>query len=257
MTMALHALSAIFLWWASTAAILALCSLNKRTFGWSLLGVSFVVGAALWGIVQSAWNVSVLGTYVAFVSALAVWGWIETSFLMGYVTGPRTAPCPADATGLRRFILAIETVLYHELAIITGAILLVILTWGAPNLTGTFTFLILMAMRISAKVNIYLGVPNLTDEFMPERLAYLKTYFRKRDFGPFFPLSMAVATFLATLLAGLALNATGAQAVGYTLLFTLTSLAILEHLFMILPLQDAALWRWAMATVAPKQIEKP
>jgi hypothetical protein len=29
------------------------------------------------------------------------------------------------------------------------------------------------------------------------------------------------------------------------LLFTLAALALLEHFFMVLPVQDAALWRWA------------
>ena len=43
------------------------------------------------------------------------------SFLMGYVTGPRRSPCPDDAQGWRRFGLALQTVLYHELAIAVAA----------------------------------------------------------------------------------------------------------------------------------------
>jgi hypothetical protein len=29
-------------------------------------------------------------------------------------------------------------------------------------------------------------------------------------------------------------------------MFALTALALIEHLFMVLPLPDTALWRWAM-----------
>jgi putative photosynthetic complex assembly protein 2 len=36
-----------------------------------------------------------------------------------------------------------------------------------------------------------------------------------------------------------------AMATGFVLLFTLAALALLEHFFMVLPVQDAALWRWA------------
>jgi putative photosynthetic complex assembly protein 2 len=34
--------------------------------------------------------------------------------------------------------------------------------------------------------------------------------------------------------------------IGFSLLFALTSLAVIEHAFMVLPIQDTALWRWAL-----------
>ena len=239
-------------WWLSTGLVMWLCALPKRTFGWSFAAASFVLIASVYGLIESASNVSAAGAYIAFASALGIWGWIEMSFLMGFITGPRTTPCPAGVTGFRRFGLALEALLYHELSIVIAAAGVVALTWHAPNQTGTFAFLILMAMRISAKLNIFLGVPNLTEEFLPERLAYLKSYFRKRDFNLLFPVSIAISTTVAVVLARRVLGADGAEAVGFALLLALVALAMLEHFFMIMPLPDAVLWRWALpATTKP------
>jgi len=232
-------------WWLSTGVIMFLCGLHERTFGWSLFGATVVLLLAAYGIVQSAWNTSVLGAYTAFLSALACWGWIEMSFLMGLVTGPRTTVCPPGAKGWHRFILALETLIYHEIAILVAAVGVVALTWHAPNQSGTSAFLVLMAMRISAKLNIFLGVPNLTDEFLPVRLTYLKSYFRKRKFNLLFPVSVFASAFAAFTFGQRALGANSGGSTGYALLFALLVLAIVEHLFMILPLPDAALWRWA------------
>jgi putative photosynthetic complex assembly protein 2 len=245
---------AVLMWWASTGAIMMLCALPRQTFGWSMAGATLALAAAIYGLVHSATDTGAGAVYIAFLSAIGVWGWIEMTFLMGYVTGPRTTPCPAEAIGWRRFQLALQTVLYHELAIVAAGIAVVALTWKAPNQTGTFAFLILMAMRISAKLNIFLGVPNLTDELLPERLSYLKSYFRKCEVNSLFPVSVGLSSLVAILLAQRAFAADGARAIGLALLFTLLALAILEHFFMIMPLPDVVLWRWALPM--PKQIDK-
>lgn len=250
--MAEHGLSLLFaiaLWWASTGVILMLGALPRRTFIWSMLAATVTLCAALYGIAHSANDESVAGAYVAFLSAIAIWGWIEMSFLMGFVTGPRTLACPVDARGWTRFRLAAQTLIYHEVAILAGAGAIVGLTWGAPNQVGTLAFLILMGMRISAKLNLFLGVPNITDEFIPDHLAYLKSYFRKRPANAFFPVAIAASATAAFILMGWVVGADdgGGQAVGAMLLFTLLMLGILEHVFMVLPLGDAALWRWAVS----------
>jgi len=247
-------LLAILTWWFSTGLVLMLCALPKKTFAWSMIGASLVLAAAVYGLAHSAWETGPGAPYVAFLSALGVWGWIEMSFLMGIVTGPRTVPCPENVQGWPRFQMALQALLYHELMIVFWAGLIVMLTWRAPNQIGTFAFLILMAMRISAKLNIFLGVPNLTDEFLPQRLVYLKSYFRKGQISSLFPATVGAAALVAIFLAQKALGASGAEASGFALLFSLIALAILEHLFMVFPIPDAVLWRWAFP--APKQGEK-
>ena len=242
----------ILVWWLSTGVLIMVCARSRQNYPLSIVAAALVLAGAVYGLVTSAWDPAPTGAYVAFLSALGVWGCIEMTFLLGLVTGPRTQPCPTGVSGWERFRLALQTLIYHELMIAAAALAIVALTWGAPNQTGTFAFLILMAMRISAKLNIFLGVPNLTDEFLPQRLGYLKSYFRKREVNLLFPVTVGAATVVAIHLAQSALGADGAEAASFALLFALTALAILEHLFMIVPLPDAVLWRWAMPAAASK-----
>jgi putative photosynthetic complex assembly protein 2 len=46
------------------------------------------------GFVDTLGNDSVAGVYIAFLSALALWGWIELAFLTGVITGPVRQPLP-------------------------------------------------------------------------------------------------------------------------------------------------------------------
>ncbi len=108
----------------------------------------------------------------------------------------------------------------------------------------------LFVLRLSAKLNIFLGVPNLTVDFLPAQLAYLKSYFRVAHFNPLFPVSVAVTSVVALLLAEAAAVAPADGVAGLTILTTLVALGVLEHWFLVLPMKDAALWRWAMTPKA-------
>ncbi len=245
----LPSLAAIFIWWMSTGLILVMNFQPRATHRWSMVGATCLAGLALYGFVLSARDTSVTGAYMAFLSALVLWGWHEMSFLMGFVTGPHKAPCPPDASGLRRFALASGTLLHHEIAIFVTGIVMAALIWGDPNQTGLWTYVVLWAMRLSAKLNIFFGVPNVTEEFLPEPMTFLKSYFRKRPMNGLFPVSVTAAT-VATVLVGLhALTPdlpSGAR-VGFSLMASMLALGLLEHWFLVLPLREAALWDWAQA----------
>lgn len=245
-TYALPVLFAVFVWWFSTGAIIYLDSLPRHTFRWSMLGATALLGLALYGLASSSTETTAASAYLAFVSGLVIWGWHEMSFLMGFLTGPRCEPCPVDSTGWRRTGYAILTILYHELAILVTALAVVALTWGAPNQIGAGTFMILWMMRLSAKLNVFLGVPNMSDEFLPGHLQYLKTYFTRAPMNPLFPVCISVSTAAAALVmhAASATTAGPFEIAGQTLLAALLVLAILEHWFLVLPLPDAALWSW-------------
>lgn len=238
----------LFAWWFSTGLVIYLDGLSPRTFKWSLLAAGLVAAASLYGLSRSSANMSLGGAYVAFTCALAIWGWHEMSFLMGVVTGPRRLPCPPTATGPRRFRYALEAILYHELAILGTAALVLALTAGGGNQVGAMTFVILWAMRLSAKLNIFFGVRNLTEEFLPERISYLKTYFKKSPMNPFFPFSVIASTLIALLLAtrAVAPGASDFERVGDTLLATLMTLATVEHWLLVLPIPVEKLWGWGM-----------
>jgi putative photosynthetic complex assembly protein 2 len=244
----LPVLYALFLWWFSTGLILYLDGLPRRSFRWSMLVATGLLGAALYGLVASSGDTSVGGAYAGFTCGLVIWGWHEISFLTGYVTGPRRTPCPEGCAGWQHFVYATQTILHHELAIPATAALVVVLTWGEENQVGTWTFVILWGMRLSAKLNVFLGVPNLAEEFLPEHLHYLKSYLAKRPMNLLFPVSVTVATIVAALLVQQATHAEAMafEAAGLTFLAALMALAILEHWFLVVSVPDAALWGWAL-----------
>jgi putative photosynthetic complex assembly protein 2 len=236
----------LFLWWFSTGLIVWLDGLPRRTFRWSLTGATILAVLGLYGLAVSAQDTSVSGAFTAFTCGLIIWGWNEISFLMAFVTGPRREATPPGSTGWLRLRHAVEAIAYHELAIAASAALVVALTWDAPNQIGTWTFLVLWAMRISAKLNVFLGVPNLGSEFLPDHLKYLESFFRKRPMNCLFPVSVTLSTIAAILLvqaAGAASNS-GFETAGFTFLATLVALALLEHWLLVLPLPAAALWNW-------------
>ncbi len=244
----LTSIATLFVWWFSTGVIVYLDGLPRRTFPWSFGVVSVLAVAALAGLAWSAGDASVTGALVAFACAILVWGWNEMGFLMGYITGPRAQACPPKVTEAERFGYATMALLYHEVAIVASLVLIVLLASGQPNQFGVWTFAILWILRLSAKFNLFLGVPNRAEEFLPEGLSYLKSYFRNARMNPLLPLSITAGTIGCVLLvqrAG-AVEAAGFEATGYTLLATLLALAILEHWLMIIPLPAKILWGWGL-----------
>lgn len=244
----LPALVTIFAWWFSTGVILVLDGLRRETFRRSLGVATAILALALYGLWAVAEDTSVTGAYVGFFCGLAVWGWIELSFLTGFITGPRREPCPPGLRGPRRVVAAIAAILWHEFAIILGALAVIALSWGASNQVGAWTFIILWVMRQSTKLNIFLGARNTGENFLPDHLRYIGSYFRTRPMNLLFPFSVTAATLFCAWLFHRALlpDTTEFEVAAASLLGTLAALAVLEHWFLMMPLPIEALWRWAM-----------
>ncbi len=242
----LPVLYALFVWWFSTGLIAWLNGLDRSTFRWTLLGASIVGAAGLGAVAWAAGQDSVAGAYAAFTGALAVWAWNETAFLLGAVTGPHRTACPPGVQGWERTGFALRAILWHELAILAGGLLILLAGWDAPNQVAGWTYLLLWGMRISAKLNVFLGVPNLSEAFLPGHMGYLASFFRRRPMNVLFPVSVTGATLVTWLLAqGAADPSAGPMlATGLTLLAAMAALALVEHWLMVLPLPSAALWAW-------------
>jgi putative photosynthetic complex assembly protein 2 len=249
-------LFSIFVWWFSTGVILYLDGLPRRSFKWTMLGTSIVLVFALWGLWVSSSGTRVADAYCAFSCAILVWAWQEMAFLLGYVTGPRRTPCPPQVTGWARARLAFQAVLHHELALVLLAAAVLAVTWDAPNQTGWWTFLVLWTMRQSAKLNIFLGVRNLNESFLPPHLLYLQTYFTRRRLNALFPWSVLVSTVVAVPLwqAALASGASPFEVAQYALVASLLSLAVLEHWFLVLPMPSEWLWKWGLRSREPAPV---
>lgn len=260
---ALPVLFAIFVWWFATGIVLLLDGLPRTTFRWSHLLSTLLALGAFVGLAHTAQQTTPAGAFCAFTCALLVWGWHELSFLTGWVTGPRQHAADPGVRGWSRFVQAVAAILWHELAILASGALIAAITWDAANSVGMATFAVLWVMRISAKLNVFLGVRNLSIEFLPPHLAYLASFFRKRAMNLLFPLSVTASTVVAAwmVLEALAAPPGGAYATGQMLVVTLLVLAILEHWLMVLPFNPTALWRWAMRDrkhgTAPAVVDEP
>lgn len=231
--------SVVGAWWLSTGLVLLLQARAR-----SLLRVGLTSSVALTGAAALVWSSAQdtsLGAYVGFGAALAVWGWHELAFLTGVLTGPRKAPCPPHLRGVERFRAATATLIHHEIALAATGLLLVALTWDAPNQAGPATFGVLWLMRISAKLNLFVGVPHANTALVPAHMRYLITYFGPARLSAWLPLSLCAVTGLAALV----VPAVGSTPGASTLVGTLLALGALEHVFLARPFGESALWRWA------------
>ena len=240
-------LATVVAWWGATGVIAWLCNRPRARYPAILGGATAVLAVSLYGLHVAAADASTGGTWLAFAAALGAWAWLEITFLTGWITGPRRTPCAPGCHGPRHFRHAIEAILWHELAIVAVAAVVVALTWDGANRVGMLAFLVLWGMRESAKLNLFFGVRNLGEAFLPERLRYLLSFFRRRQMNLLFPVSVTVGSWLTVEFARRAFGAEADHAAtGYAMLATLSALAMLEHWLMVLPLPTEALWRWSL-----------
>ncbi len=237
---------AVFVWWFSTGIILFLDRLPRRTFRWSIAAATVVLLAAFYWMRTSAFTLTSGAAYTGFTCAIVVWGWLEMSFLMGYITGPRKHACAERCSGWRHFLHASQAVIHNEIATAAGAGCIFAATWQAPNRVALGTFLILWGMRLSAKLNLFLGVPNLGEALLPAHLSYLRSFFRRRAMNMLFPFSILISVSVTGILAHRYMTSADAfHSVAYGLMTSLLALGVLEHGLMVMPLPSEKLWNWA------------
>ena len=255
------ALLALFVWWFSTGMILALVRwADGRGAGTRMavtIGMLPVFGVGGWAYLASLDGSDVGAAYHGFLAAIALWGWIELAFLTGVITGPNQSLLPRDVPEWERFIRAWGTVAYHEILLTATLITLWLISYDAANTFGLWTFTILYFARISAKLNLYLGVPKINVEFIPNALKHLPSHFRIAKLNWLFPVSVTALTMAVVCWVERSVASYGLlsqiDVVGFALLTAITALATLEHWFMVLPLPDEKLWRWMLPEPAPKK----
>ncbi|MDP2412166.1 MAG: putative photosynthetic complex assembly protein PuhE [Pseudolabrys sp.] len=239
---ALPALYALLLWWFSTGIILYAVGLSRRSYRVSVAISAVCLIVALWALAQGG-QATARDAYVTFACVLAVWGFVETTFLTGYITGPRKTPCPPGCTGARRVRYATETIIYHELMLVAGFAAIVAATGGGDTF-AIGLYAMLWVMRLSSKLNLFLGVPTLNAELLPPPLRHLRSYFRQRPMNALFPVSALGSAAVTAWLVGRAFSdgASDYDVTVYILMASLLALGLLEHLFMLIPMPIAGLW---------------
>lgn len=233
-------LTTLVLWGALTVGMLWL---NRRS-GRERLIVLLLTSAVLILAHHQLWLIrndqSVNGAYRAFMAGMLIWSWHELAFYSGILTGPWRTVCPVHAQGWRRLVYALGTHLYHILAVAGDMLVLGWMHWQAANITGFALFAMLWLLQLSAKLNVFLGIRNFETTLLPRRMRYLGSFWRKRAWNPFYPLSILVTLLLAIVLwfrAG-TLPPSGV-AVGMSFLATAASLGVLEHLWLVWPTSSA------------------
>ncbi len=239
-------------WWGSTGLILIAVRRADAAGGRAHLVTTLAALPVLvfgWvGLIASAQDPAPLAPVTAFLSAIAIWGWFELAFLCGVITGPNAHHCPANVPWWERFLRAWGTLAYCEIALLLTAVGLIWYALHEVNPFGVWTFLVLLLARVSAKLNLYLGVPNINTEFLPVPMRHLASHFRVARCNVLFPVSVTLLTLaIGCWIERLLDQEPGsARATGFAMLTTLTSLALLEHWLMVLPLPDEKLWRWLL-----------
>ena len=244
----------VFVWWFGTGVVYLLNQLPKETFGWSMLGASAVLGIGFLGLLLTVGDTGPGGPYHGFLCAVLIWAWAEMGFLTGRVMGVSVQPLPAGAVGWPRLRAAIAAILHHEIALIVLGAGVVAVCWGQPNQTGLWTFALLYVARLSTKLNLFLGVRNLGEAMLPAHLTHLRSFFRQRRMNAFFPFSLAAFVALTWWLVTLAQTP---DIAAFSMLATLAALAVLEHLFLVIPFRSEALWIWSRKPAISAPVEAP
>jgi len=240
------AMFALLSWWLGTGAILWLVRLPQSSFRWSMCGLSFLLGLGLWTACVSMRSHSVLNAYIGFVSVIAMWSWHEMAFLTGWLTGPRRDVLGKGLNFRQRFIQSAQVLLHHELALLLNFGVLLVMQQGQPNHMALCTFSLLWCMRLSAKLNLFFGVPFVGEQYLPAHLRYIGSYFKQAPVTLCFYLTMGLSCstwgwMVWEVTSGLVLvNA------AWVLLSSLLGLAIIEHLLMVFALPLQKVWGWAM-----------
>jgi putative photosynthetic complex assembly protein 2 len=249
---AIPAFFALLIWWLGTGIVLFVARLPARTYRISLAVGAVMALAAIAVIASTAETVTAGSAYLAFAAAIVIWGFVELTFLTGFLLGPDRAEASPAAAGWARFSHAVSAIIHHEFALLAGGAVILAASYGAHNQVAICTYAILWLMRLSAKLNLFLGVPNLHDELLPRRLSHLRGHFRRGPMNPLLPASIVLPLFAA---AYLVMSATGSFAItASTLMAALLALAALEHVFMLLPLPIMNLWNWRRHSAATSEL---
>jgi putative photosynthetic complex assembly protein 2 len=227
----------VVLWGLSTALIFYLDSLPARTFPFSMAAATLVLACCAYAMIHFKDNASDMAIAYSFAAGLLVWGWTEMSLYMGYITGPRKQRCADGCSGAKHFGHAVSANLWHELLVVAFAILI----WISGNATAFWCFTLLWLMHLSARLNVFLGVRNVSAEFVPPHMDVLKGFLRRRKMNWLFPFSCLSLLALTVNLVAQPHTFT------LTLATTLVVIGLLEHVLLMLPLPIERLWLWSLA----------
>ena len=109
---------AVSSWWLLTGLALLLVHQphERARMGFIILSILALLA---WCLVPLTVDSSEpLAAAVGFMLGLLIWGWLEVSYLLGYVNGPNHEVCEKNATMWERFKGGVATTIYHEVCVL-------------------------------------------------------------------------------------------------------------------------------------------
>ena len=169
----------------------------------------------------------------------------ELTFYLGYVTGPRREASPPGLTGWRLWMHALGASLYHEISILLTFAAMLLMGAGSDNQMALYTFVLIWVMHESARINVLGGVRNVNAEWLPTHLDFLRSFLRQAPLTTLFCISTGLIALLFVVQFDLifALPFEGFHRSMMVMLTTLTGLALLEHICLVVPVPLTLLWR--------------
>lgn len=242
---------AVSAWWLLTGLALLLVHQPKKIAHRGFITHSIFTLAAWLCLPLNAASTSPIAVATGFLLGLIIWGWLELSYLLGYVNGPNHSHFEGGASTWLRFKGALATTIYHEATVVASVAFLAAMTMNQPNRTAFYTVTVLCLMRWSAKLNLFFGVRTFNDRWLPAHLHYLTSYLRLEKASVLLPLSTLAGLFITYKIYELAGSADIlSHQLSLHLVASLMLLASIEHIFLLFPVNEAALWRWAKRDVA-------
>lgn len=216
-------------WWAATGLIIASQrDLATRSVAFALATVLALVGVRL--IARSRGDATVTGARQGVAGSALLWTWVAISLYAGFLVGPGGRPVAADASKLTLAFEAVRSMAFHEAAALGAVLLAGVLTWRSPNRFAVRTLAAFWATNQLAKINVFLGVANPGERFLPEWLRFLEVYFGPAQNTVLLPLSVVLLVAVAAwLLARAARGRDPYAREGDAMVGWLVLLAALEH----------------------------
>lgn len=230
-------------WWLATGLVIA----AQRDPATRLAAAVVSGGLALLGlrlVARSRADATPEGARRALAGAGLLWTWVAVSLYAGWLVGPAPVRPGPDTPVLVEAGLAIHALLWHEL----GALVVLALAWrltrGGPNRAAFHVLAVFWTTTQLAKLNVFVGVANPGERFLPEWLAFVRWYVGDARNTPLLAVSVAVLAGAAWVVARRAARATDpfARWAG-AMVACMLALGALEHAFLGIS-ADVPLWDW-------------
>jgi putative photosynthetic complex assembly protein 2 len=229
-------------WWLATGLILAMQRTpvieNASLFVACVLGV---YGA--WLVRDARMATDAAGARRSMLGGALIWGWVAATFYGGWIVGPGpVAPVTGSAPSFTLALQALAAMSHHEVAGVGSILVAWALCRGAPNRVGLHVLVVFWALHQIARLNVFLGVVNPAERFLPEPLQWLREFFGPAQNSPLLFVSITLLAVLAVLAARAARRAPGSAAAhGLAIVALLLALGSFEHLLLAVP-WDSPFW---------------